>query len=279
MGEECNLWTLAQSGFVTSGHPIQNVCLLCCFVSLLTFFVSSITFNYSQVDKIWSIVPFLYAWMLIADSRTVLMAILTTIWGLRLTYNFARRGGYQWPPWCGDEDYRWAYIQRGEFIKPLANPIVYAIFNFTFISVYQNVLLLLIASPSIVTYTVATGCTNTAKTTGKLNILDYIATFLILSSITIETIADNQQYAFQTEKYRRREEKKREEHMSSTSDEYSDGFCQSGLFSIVRKPNYAAEQFIWIFYYFFYFKDLGRLRSNLRCQNIRSTVVTCKRYP
>ena len=24
----------------------------------------------------------------------------------RLTYNFNRRGGYSWPPWKGDEDYR-----------------------------------------------------------------------------------------------------------------------------------------------------------------------------
>mmetsp|Transcript_27093 Transcript_27093/g.27462 ORF Transcript_27093/g.27462 Transcript_27093/m.27462 type:complete len:115 (-) Transcript_27093:134-478(-) len=33
--------------------------------------------------------------------------------------------------------------------------------------------------------------------------------------------------------------------------DYADGFCQSGLFSIVRKPNYAAEQSIWICFYLF----------------------------
>jgi steroid 5-alpha reductase family enzyme len=34
------------------------------------------------------------------------MAALAAVWGLRLTYNFYRRGGYAWPPWTGEEDYR-----------------------------------------------------------------------------------------------------------------------------------------------------------------------------
>jgi steroid 5-alpha reductase family enzyme len=33
---------------------------------------------------------------------------LTTLWGLRLTYNFWRKGGYK----KGGEDYRWAYIRK-----------------------------------------------------------------------------------------------------------------------------------------------------------------------
>ena len=34
------------------------------------------------------------------------MAAVSAVWGLRLTYNFYRRGGYAWPPWTGEEDYR-----------------------------------------------------------------------------------------------------------------------------------------------------------------------------
>jgi hypothetical protein len=34
------------------------------------------------------------------------MAAVAAVWGLRLTYNFYRRGGYAWPPWTGEEDYR-----------------------------------------------------------------------------------------------------------------------------------------------------------------------------
>jgi hypothetical protein len=38
--------------------------------------------------------------------RLVVMAAVAAVWGLRLTYNFYRRGGYAWPPWTGEEDYR-----------------------------------------------------------------------------------------------------------------------------------------------------------------------------
>ena len=63
----------------------------------LCFLVSSATNNYSQVDKLWSIMPIIYAWIAYAyapEIRILLMAILITAWGVRLTYNFTRRGGY-----------------------------------------------------------------------------------------------------------------------------------------------------------------------------------------
>lgn len=182
--------------------------------------------------------------MAVCDERTFLMATVATIWGLRLTYNFARRGGYSFPPWKGEEDYRWEQIRQGHYLKILQNPLVWTVFNFVFISFYQNVLLLLIASPSLVAYTMATNraCSENGV---PINILDFVSAGLVIFFIIVETLADNQQYTFQTEKYRQinaGEELK---------GEYKDGFCQSGLFSIVRKPNYAAEQSIWISFYLF----------------------------
>jgi len=56
-------------------------------------------------------------------------------------------------------------------------------------------------------------------------------------------MADNQQYQFQNKKAQRS--------AMAESKDLVEGFCQSGLFAIVRKPNYAAEQLIWISYYFF----------------------------
>ena len=85
--------------------------------------VSTATGNYSQVDKLWSIVPFVYCWLVVCDERTLLMAIVATIWGIRLTWNFNRRGGYKWPPWDGDEDYRWKIIQDDKFLKVLKNKV------------------------------------------------------------------------------------------------------------------------------------------------------------
>ena len=223
--------------------PYQQWAILCAFYVLLTFVVSTVTGNYSQVDKLWSVVPFLYTWLTVIDTRTRLMAILATIWGIRLTYNFARRGGYQWPPWEGDEDYRWAVIRKGGFVAILKEPIPWVLFNFGFVSLYQNILLLLIATPSLIAYTVAKECP--ASSDRELNRIDYAAAAAFMFFVVIETIADNQQYAFQTEKYRRKNAGE------PLTGEYADGFRQSGLFAIVRKPNYAAEQAIWISFYLF----------------------------
>jgi len=240
----CDLLSLALSGITTEGSAYYNAFYACIAVSTLTFVVSTVTGNYSQVDKLWSIVPFAYAWIAVTDQRTLLMAILATIWGIRLTANFARRGGYQWPPWRGDEDYRWAFIQQGRFVEILKYPIPWMVFNLTFISFYQNFLLLLIAAPSYVASTMAN---DPSCNVAPLNIfgLDGLATVLMITFIVIELIADNQQYKFQTEKYRQINAGVERE------ADYADGFCQSGLFAIVRKPNYTAEQCIWISFYLF----------------------------
>jgi steroid 5-alpha reductase family enzyme len=62
------------------------------------FLVGEISRNNSQVDKLWSVVPIYYVWHMAAvagfPDRMVLMAVLVSIWGIRLTGNFARRGAY-----------------------------------------------------------------------------------------------------------------------------------------------------------------------------------------
>ncbi len=182
------------------------------------------------------------------------MAILASVWGVRLTYNFSRRGGYSWPVWEGEEDYRWEQIRKGHYLKILQNQFVWNLFNLVFISVYQNFLLLLITTPSFVAYTMATNQSCVDEEGGApLKILDYFAIALVLFFIVVESIADNQQYAFQTEKYRQINAG------LELQGEYKDGFCQSGLFSVVRKPNYAAEQAIWISFYLFSVSASGRI--------------------
>lgn len=79
----------------------------------------------------------------------------------------------------------------------------------------------------------------------ELNVRDALTAMLFLLLVLIESIADNQQYAFQMEKYRQKNAGE------SLTGEYADGFKQTGLFGIVRKPNYAAEQAIWMIFYSF----------------------------
>jgi steroid 5-alpha reductase family enzyme len=262
--ENCNLLDLTKEALLNDegylSSPTKQCALLCLAVVLVTFVTSAASGNYSQVDKLWSIVPFLYTWILVCDSRTFLMALVATIWGFRLTWNFNRRGGFTWPPWDGDEDYRWKYIQDGFFIKMLQNKIVWTLFNFGFISLFQNVLLLLIAAPSIVANLVATSCGES-----PLNAYDYVAAFFVVLFVIIESVADNQQYAFQTKKYKLRDDSEK----LPLEGEYADGFTQSGLFAIVRKPNYAAEQAIWISFYLF---SIGSMQGE---RHLNWSIIGC----
>ena len=97
------------NALVTMTKLYLGSCLYC-------FVISEIAENYSQVDKFWSTIPIVYVWYFTLtsemDSRMVVMAALVTIWGGRLTYNFARRGGFSIYFWKGEEDYRWVEVKK-----------------------------------------------------------------------------------------------------------------------------------------------------------------------
>ena len=205
-------------------------------VILYTFIVGQISGNYSQVDKLWSIMPVIYVWFMAYmgqwNDRMILMSFLVTLWGVRLTYNFARRGAYTWRFWEGEEDYRWAILRK----KPgLNNPIIWMLFNLGFICFYQNTLIFLITLPVIAVY---------IENVAPLGMIDYFLALLFILAVIVEFIADQQQFDYQTEKYRRLNSGK-------ALGVYEDGFVSNGLWRFVRHPNYSAEQSIWIILYFF----------------------------
>ena len=154
-----------------------------------------------------------------------------TIWGVRLTLNFARRNGYSWKFWSGEEDYRWAILrQRPEFQSIWA----WTLFNLLFISLYQMGLILLMTLPIV-------------KSVGgdSLGVWDVILAVLFVGLVIMQIVADGQQWRFQTEKYRQIREGE------TLNEPYAKGFIDSGLWALSRHPNYAAEQAIWIVFYFF----------------------------
>lgn len=205
-------------------------------VILFTFVVGQLTGNNSQVDKLWSIVPAPYAWFMTwkggMDERMVLMSVLVTIWAARLTFNFARRGGYSWKFWEGEEDYRWEVLRQRPGFK---NPFVWLLFNLFFICFYQNTLIFLFTVPVIAAL---------ADNVAPLGIFDWILAGIYVALVVMEFVADQQQYDFQTEKYRRK-------NAGEDLGEYADGFIQTGLWSKMRHPNYFAEQAIWVVFYLF----------------------------
>jgi steroid 5-alpha reductase family enzyme len=223
---------------------LQDMFYFMCGVALTCFIVSEITRNVSQVDKLWSIMPIIYTWYFVYaggwDGRMVLMAILVTVWGVRLTFNFGRRGGYHWIPWQGEEDYRWSVLRDMPLLR---GRFRWAMFNLFFISFYQQGLILLFTLPAVMAWH--------GKGT-PLNWLDYFAAALMLILIIVETIADQQQFDFQTEKYRRKNAGEK------LNEEQQKGFCSTGLWAKVRHPNYAAEQGIWLAFYLFSVAATGR---------------------
>ena len=217
-------------------HVLFGASLIVSGVIAYCFLIGELSKNNSQVDKLWSIVPIGYVWYMTIEGgmneRMVLMAILVSIWGSRLTFNFARRGAYTWRFWAGEEDYRWEILRKSPGFN---NRFVWMVFNLLFISAYQNVLIFLFTLPILASL---------ADNTNPLGIADYALAGVYVTLVIIEFIADQQQYDFQTEKHRRIKE-------GLPLEQYEKGFVSTGLWSIVRHPNYACEQAIWVVFYFF----------------------------
>jgi steroid 5-alpha reductase family enzyme len=229
------------SGLMTLGilppDGALNVSARMCFGNVvLCLLFSWIYAEYSWTDRLWSVVPFFYALFFAYDSewdpRCTLMAVLTLAWCLRLSYNFARKGGYK----IGEQDYRWPWLQGKilEFSPRFYRP-VWELFNITFIAYYQHVLLHLLAIPSFFA----------AGTRRPLMWLDAVAATLFLTALVLETLADEQQWAFQREKHHQRARR------GALRGDYANGFLTHGLFAYSRHPNFFGEQLLWVAFYLF----------------------------
>jgi len=201
------------------------------------FVVGELTGNNSQVDKLWSLIPIVYAWI-IADyggysPRLVIMTTLVALWGIRLTYNFSRHGAFTLKFWEGNEDYRWQILRDKKEFQPKWK---WTLFNLFFISGYQNILILLFTLPILV----ALQFNDT-----PLGIMDAVAATLMLFFIIFETIADNQHWKYQSKKHQMIKDNE------PLTGDYQKGFLDKGLWAFSRHPNYFAEQGVWISFYLF----------------------------
>ncbi len=207
--------------------------------ALWCFAVGEISRNNSQMDKLWSILPEVYVWIVAVRGgmhpRLVVMAILATLWGARLTFNFARKGAYSIKFWTGEEDYRWRVL-RGK--KEFSSRIVWALFDLFFISIYQNLLVLATTLPALISMT----------SKEPFGVADAVAAVLMFGFIVLETVSDEQQWRFQTKKWGMINGGKK---LEDLPEPYSKGFNTTGIWSRSRHPNYFSEQSIWISFYVF----------------------------
>jgi steroid 5-alpha reductase family enzyme len=200
--------------------PVTLTVLIAAGACALAWTASLATGDTSWVDRMWSIVPVVYLWVFagaahLRDARLDVMAALVTLWGVRLTYNFARKGGYR-----GVEDYRW------EVLRSSMRPWQFQLFNLFFIVLYQNALLVLITLPAWTAYQ------HRAASFGPW---DYLLTVLFLLCTVGETIADQQQWDFHQWKLAE----------IGAGRTPSPRFLQRGLFRFSRHPNYFFELAQW----------------------------------
>ncbi|MGE3633678.1 MAG: DUF1295 domain-containing protein, partial [Sandaracinaceae bacterium] len=193
----------------------------CAAVIAVCWLLGVVTKEHSWVDRIWSIVPIGYAvWFAsradFSDARTMVMTALVTLWGVRLTLNFARKGGYA----KGGEDYRWPVLRQR------MTRWQWELFAILFIAGFQNVLLYLLSWPIWVAL---------RGRDVPFGIVDALLAALFLSLLLGETVADQQQWEFHRRKKAMRER-------GETPDP---PFLTTGLFRYSRHPNSCADQPRW----------------------------------
>ncbi|KAI9837976.1 MAG: hypothetical protein M1819_006130 [Sarea resinae] len=220
-------------------NPFVSALALSLLLAPLFLVVSEINRNYSQVDRLWSLLPTLYnahyvTWAHMAGlptNRLDNLIAFSTIWSLRLTFNYWRKGGYS----IGSEDYRWAIVKQK---VPAA---VFFIFNVVFISLIQSLLLMAITAPTYI-MVLASRLTGDGFTTADL----VFSRGLILLVIA-ELFADQQQWSFQQAKKQYQATAKVP--VGYEQADLDRGFVVTGLWSFSRHPNFAAEQAIWALVY------------------------------
>ena len=200
--------------------PLHTVLVTFAVVCAGCWILSLITNEHSWVDRMWSITPVIYVGEFARaahfhNARLNLMAIIVLLWGARLTFNFARKGGYS-----GAEDYRWPVLRAS------MKPWQFQLFNIFFIVLYQNLLLVLISLPALNAFN--------HRSIG-FDAWDLILVAIFLLFLVGETVSDQQQWNFQ-------EKKKAIIAQGGTPKQR---FLTQGFFKYSRHPNYFFEQAQW----------------------------------
>ncbi|CAI6333186.1 unnamed protein product [Periconia digitata] len=238
--ENYNNWEALQYIYLST-NPLITGLAFALFMTPIVLIVSEINRNYSQVDRLWSILPVIYnchytLWAHqsgIPSQKLDHVMAVTVLWGARLTFNYWRKGGYS----IGSEDYRW------NIVKDFVGPYVMFVFNIIFISLSQNILLFLVTAPTYVLLLCSRVSGNSLSTN------DSVFSKLIFLAIIVEFYADQQQWNFHQAKEFYKRTAKVPKNFSYTREQLDRGFNTSGLWSYSRHPNFAAEQGVWVLLY------------------------------
>lgn len=195
-------------------HPIWIVLTADVAATLVIYAFARVFLNASFYDAYWSVAPLAIAlyYALVASSgnevftRQVVVVTLVFIWGVRLTYNWAR----QWRG-LGHED--WRYANMREKSKRL-----FWIVELSGIEMMPTIIVFL-------------GCLSLypALSTGTnpLGSLDWVAIVVTSAAIIIEATADEQRRRF------------------VKTNPQPGKIMSTGLWAYSRHPNYLGEVMFW----------------------------------
>jgi len=228
---------IAPTEWYLATNPVMSAALFALAASLFIFVASEITRNSSQVDRLWSVLPVVYAahyaaWTHlhgIQSERVDTLATFIGLWGARLTFYYWRKGGYQY----GHEDYRWEILRR-----KIRGPL-YTLFNLGFTALFQNFTLMAVVWPAYV----LTLCSQLPGSADS-DLVDVVFSRGLVILLCIETLADQQQWRYQQAKKSYKETGAVPD--GFTKDDLDRGFVVSGLWAFSRHPNFACEQAIWL---------------------------------
>lgn len=189
--------------------------LICHIEATIFIYLLSVLFkNSSWYDAFWSVIPVVLTILCWSDisaagniQRAFLMHACLLLWAIRLTYNWMRS-------WEGFSHEDWRYIMMKAKTN---NKFQYFIVDFFSIHLIPTLCVYMALLPMIFAL---------AYPGADLNSLDLIASFLAISAVMIQIIADQQMYNFR-------------KNLTSPKT------MTSGLWYYSRHPNYFGEILFW----------------------------------
>jgi steroid 5-alpha reductase family enzyme len=200
-------------------HPIFTALVADIAATLVIYLYSSILKNTSLYDPYWSLIPLVIGmyWLFTSTPtneitlRQIVVLVLVCVWGLRLTFNWARG-------WQGLHHEDWRYTKFRD-----DKPKLFWFINLTGLQMMPTILVFL-------------GCLSLypalTSTLPTFNILTIFGIVIVTISILLETIADEQLRNF------------------SKIKEKGEIFT-AGLWKFSRHPNYLGEISFWWGLWFF----------------------------
>ncbi len=248
------------------GTPYGTALDLAIALAAACWLLSVITREYSWVDRIWSVAPAVFCLLVASDAdfespRLNLMTALVCLWAVRLTFNYARKGGYR----PGGEDYRWAYLRER------VGPFGFQVFNLVILAPVQVFVIWLFTSPIHHAW---------VAMESPLNWLDGLAATLFILFWIGEAFADRQVWRFQLEKTLRQ----------ALDLPVEAPFLTTGLFRFCRHPNFFCDQGMWWVFYGFAVAATGSvfnwsgfgflaLSAIFFCSTRITEAISVSRYP